>query len=181
MNNFKPTRLFITSFYIASLISFNIFRLIPETIETWTSWVLSLFALFIPEDLLTNGYIWFSLMSVCLIITLLVRQFVIEPLGFYVNGKAAGAKEIIILGLLVFGYFIYSLNTGFTQYSMPEVFNFIRILLGDTFVVSESDTTSNVMSIIPWLWFIGPVAYMYYIFLKSEFSFAKQAKEKKDD
>ena len=178
---FKPTRLLFTSFYVASLISFNIFRLIPGLLETWTTWVLSLLVELVPAQNLSSYVEWWALILVCVTITFLIRNYVIEPLGFYVNGNATNGQELIGLGFLVMGFYIYSFNQFFPSYIMPQTFEFFNILFGESSPVTNDIVVSNTWSIIPWIWYLGPVAYMYYIFVKSEFHYARRAREERRD
>lgn len=172
ITNLRPTRLVITSFYFAAMISFYIFRLIPDLLFTWTSWLVSFAASTFTLDPTNQGIIWWCLLLVCMTITFIIRKFVVQPLGFYVNGNAVNNSELFILALLVLGFYLYSFNTLFPEYVMPQSPAFIRVLLGeqDNFL---SPASSNAWSIVPWIWYAGPVVFMYSIFLKTEFRYAQ--------
>ena len=178
INNMRPTRLLITSFYFAAMISFYIFRLIPEMLFTWTEWLLSFFANTFVADptTLTQGSVWWCLLLVCMSITFIIRKFVVQPLGFYVNGDAVNSSELVILALLVLGFYLYSFNTLFPEYVMPASPAFLRVLLGE----QDNSLTvidSNTWSIVPWIWYAGPVLFMYSIFLRTEFSYARVGRD----
>jgi hypothetical protein len=175
MYKFKPTRLLITSFYFASMISFYIFRLIPDLLFTWTTWFLSFFAQSLSVEVLNEGAVWWCLLLVCMSITFIVRKFVVEPLGFYVNGNATSASELLVLAFLILGFYLYSFNILFPEYMMPDSPEIIRVLLGDN-IGNGNIIDANAWSIVPWIWYLGPVLFMYTMFLKSEFSYAKQAR-----
>lgn len=180
MKTFKPTRLFITSFYVASLVSFYIFRLIPELLFTWTQWAISVFVNVFQFEAIGETSVWWALLLVCMSITFIIRKFVIEPLGFYVNGQASSGAELAILSVLCLGFYFYSFNTLFPEYVMPDTFGFFRTALGDSnnYLSIEG---RNSWAIIPWIWYIGPIGYMFSMYLRSEMSFAKNARESKDD
>ncbi len=180
MRNIKPTRLFITSFYVSSLVSFYIFQLIPDLLFTWTQWILSVFATNIQFEAIGETTVWWALLCVCMAITFMIRKFIIQPLGFYVNGNASSDGELVILSILCLGFYLYSFNTLFPEYTMPATFNLINILLGDSrnfLTVEERD----IWTIVPWIWYIGPIAYMFSMYLRSEMHFAKSARDGKDD
>jgi hypothetical protein len=180
MPKFKPTRLLITSFYIATVVSFYIFQLIVPMLNTWTGWLISVIGNFTGQELVSEGSVWWALLVVCMSITFMIRRFIIEPLGFYVNGNATSMLELATLATLVLGFYLYSFNTLFPDYVMPDAPIFFQIMVGEIENSQQSLLQSNTWSIVPWLWYAGPIGFMYGMFVRSEFSYAKMSREKSD-
>ncbi len=168
MKEFKFSKSLLSAYYVASLVSFFLFQVARGLISQIAAWVLSFLSVILGFKVQTNGPLWLALFGVCLIITLLIRKFIIEKLDLFVKDEFAKSWQIWVFGLLVLGFFIYIINLSFPSQPMPNDWWpkwFIRFLGGyknsypEEFVLSVEE--NNLWSIVPWIWHLGPIAFLY--------------------
>jgi len=156
--NFSLTRRILSSYYIAAVVSIFLFQLIETQIINWADFVSNIFTNLTsnPVDSVTET--WLIFLFSCFIITALIRQFIIEPLGFAVEDTEAPGWETAILAILVFGFFVYHLNLIFTQEAMPLwIPDFIVKAVGGF----KPNTVRTVYNFVPWFWNLGPIIFLY--------------------
>ncbi|NJK71163.1 MAG: hypothetical protein HC932_02805 [Thermales bacterium] len=119
-----------------------------------------------------SGFVFFL---ICFLIVWILRKFIVQPLGFYVNGTASSGFEIILLSFFVLGFFIYSINRLFPEYSMPAVIPgpILKLLGASQTEFFRSTEERNVWSVVPWLWYFGPIAVMYSMFINEKIHSSK--------
>lgn len=167
MQEIKPSKPLFSAYYIASLISFFVFQLqfIENIITTIAGWLISFLAYFTGANLRGNGPLWASLFFTCLFFTFLIKKYIVVPLGFYIKEESAKSWEDWALGFIVLGFYIYLLNIIFSQPMPLWPVWFVRLLGGyrNTYLEDYTRTIEeqNVWSILPWLWHLGPIAFMY--------------------
>ena len=175
MPGIKVNKIILSAFYIATIFSFLFFQLLEPIIINVTAWAIGLVQLAFNVRFAGDGPLWLALVLVCFILTNIIRKLITEPLGFYVNEEGATGGEIVFLTILVAGFFIYILNQIFITVPMPRDWFpewFIRSFDGWREVGGARPTGTNraVWAIVPWIWHIGPIGYLYYIFLKSNYT-----------
>ena len=157
MGEFKLSRGLISTYYIAVLISYPLLSLFQDAIRNIVSWLISVVKVTTGATLQGNESLWFTLVFVCFVITFLIRRYVVEPLGFYINQEVATNVE---LGIML-------LNQVFQQ---PMPLNWpiwiLKLVNGykNTYSVTsvQSIEESNTWIIVPWLWNLGPILFMYF-------------------
>ena len=165
ISEFKLSRGLFSSYYIAGIFSYFLFELTKEWIISLTTWVINV----VETELgykVNNPSTWLFLFFVCFLITFLIRRYIVYPLGFYINEEGAPTWELIVLGCLVFGSYIYLLNQVFDQ-PMPSNWpkQLLKLVDGykNTFSVSQTNQSlveRNTWAIVPWLWTVGPILFM---------------------
>ncbi len=175
MKELKLNRSLLSGYYVSILISFFLFQLIKESIvNLWTTWFISFLAAAFKINATTSGATWLSLVFICFIVVFVIRRFVVEVLNLYSDNESYKPWESGVLLILVAGYFIYVVNKVFSQ-PMPSAWfpDFLVKLLGGNGegieVVALSVEEKNAWTIVPWLWTIGPVAFMYFRTIASKF------------
>lgn len=173
MKDLKLSRSLLSSYYVSAIFSFFLFQLIHDQVIAWTSWVLITLNTAFGWVVSGDGPIWFALFLMCFGITTLIRQLIVMPLGFYNDNESARNWELWVLLLLILGFYIYLLNNVFQSQNMPPELPawFVRLVggtRGSTLLSAQAFQESNTWTIIPWLWNIGPIAFMYYIHLKNK-------------
>jgi hypothetical protein len=167
MKEFKFSKSLLSAYYVATLISFFVFQVAQDLIGRVAAWILSLLSS-LNFKIQTDGPIWLVLFFVCLVITLLIRKFVVEKLDLFAKGEFEKSWQIWFFGMLVLGFFIYILNLSFPSQPMPREWWpkwFIRFLGGyknsypEEYVITVEEV--NLWSIVPWIWHIGPIAFLY--------------------
>jgi hypothetical protein len=168
MKEWKFTKPLLSSYYIAAIFSFFLFQLTKPMVISVTSWVISFLGEFFGIKLIGNGPTWTALFFVCLFFTTIIRRIVVEPLELYVTKEANDLWEVWILGFLVLGFYIYTLNLVFDSTPMPSDWWpewLIRILGGfeNTYITPGLQTVSqrNAWVVIPWIWLLGPIFFLY--------------------
>lgn len=176
MNEFKLNRSLLSGYYVAIMISYFLFKLLKEQIvSVWTIWFLSFLKSVFKINATTNGYTWLSLIFICFIVTFIIRRFVVEVLDLHSSNKEGSDWENTVLAFLIFGFFIYTTNQIFSQPMPREWFPEIIIKLfgGDQNTLGGLATASieerNTWSIVPWIWTIGPLAFMFTRTLAAKF------------
>jgi hypothetical protein len=175
MKELKLTRSLLSGYYISVMISFFLFQLIKEPIvNIWTTWFMSFLKSVFKVDAASRGVAWLSLIFICFVIVFIVRRFVVEVLNLYSDDEKYKPWESGLLALLIFGFYIYVVNQVFDQPMPREWFPDLVIkLLGGTAtgisLVTGSTEDRNLLTIVPWLWTIGPLAFMYVRTITSKF------------
>lgn len=168
MKEFQFGKSLLSAYYVASLISFFIFQVGQDLIGRVASWILSFLSVIIGFRFQTNGPLWLALFLVCFLITFLIRKLIVEKLDLYVKDSFPKAWQTWLFGFFVLGFFIYIINLSFPSQPMPTDWWpkwFIRFLGGyknsypEEFVLSIEE--NNLWSIIPWIWHLGPVTFLY--------------------
>ncbi len=167
MAEFKLSRGLLSAYYIAVLISYPLFRLIKDSINVWVTWLISAIKVSTGATLQGNAPLWLSLFFVCFAITFLIRKFIVQPLGFYINDEGATNVELWVTLFLILGAYIYFINQVFSQPMPTELPVWIMKLVDGykhTFVTTSvtSIEENNTWVIVPWLWNIAPIAFMYF-------------------
>jgi hypothetical protein len=157
LSDFRLCRKTLSSYYIASMFSFYLFGLSKNLVLTWYNWFSSFIANFTEDGLQNNTATWFVFFLSCFSITLLIRHFVIQPLGFFVEEEDAPKWELWILLFLVLGGYIYNLNQIFLQPMPSWLPNFLVSMMGGI----KPDQIISTWNWAPWLWNIGPVVFLF--------------------
>jgi glycerol uptake facilitator-like aquaporin len=127
--------------------------------------------------------VWYSLFIVCFILTIIIMQYVIVPLGLKIDKQSSSSWETLLTFLLVFGFFIFMLNQVFEAVNMPGDWPIwlLRTFGGyDKLNLDLVDNSNrNFWSFIPWIWLLGPILVFYWPVLK-EGAFGGGSSSKKD-
>jgi hypothetical protein len=113
-----------------------------------------------------NSIFWLCFFLTCFVITLLIKKFITDPLGFYIHEEGAPIWQHAILIIVVLGGYIYLLNQAFSQ-PMPTKWmpaEVIKLLDGAKHTYStnyNSVEEANTWAIVPWIWNLGPLIVMY--------------------
>jgi hypothetical protein len=167
MAEFKLSRKLLSAYYIAALISYPLFDLIKESINIWVAWLVSATKVATGASLQGNASLWFALFLVCFAVTFAIRKWIVEPLGFFINEEGANNVELWVTLFLVLGAYIYFINQVFNQ-PMPTEWPIWILKLVDgykhTYTVTsvQSIEENNTWVIVPWLWNVAPIAFMYF-------------------
>ncbi len=157
-DDFSFSRKTLSSYYIASLISILLFRLINGQIIRWSNFVGKMISSAFENPIDSVGESWLVFVFSCFIITLLIRRIIIQPLGMYIKEEDAPGWELLILFILVFGSYLYNLNQIFTQ-PMPTWVPGFLVRLVDGVKVGEAQLIP--WFFVPWLWDLGPILFMF--------------------
>ena len=180
MKELKLTRSLLSGYYVSVMIGFFLFELIREPIVSiWTTWFVSFLKSIFGIDATTTGMSWLALLFVCFVIVFMIRRFIVEVLNLYSNDEDYNEGEKVILLLLILGFFIYVVNSVFRQPMPSGWFPDVVIMLfggqSDTSSVLNSTVEGrNTWTIVPWLWTIGPVAFMYFRTIAAKFKTGEQ-------
>jgi hypothetical protein len=166
MNNFKLNRKVLSSYYVAVLISFFLFQLISPFFADGVVNIAGLLGDWFNGDFRNNGRLWLVLLGSAIVLAVIIRQFIVEPLGLFIDNEESG-WEAFVLTILILGFYIYILNQNFT-YSMPQDWWMptwlIRLLGGyrNTFTpfISQAEYVEP-WFLIKWLWYLGPIGFLY--------------------
>lgn len=157
LSDFRLCRKTLSSYYIASMFSFFLFGLLDNLVLDWHKWLSNFVANFTENGIQSQTAIWLIFFLACFSITLIIRHFIIQPLGFYVEEEGAPNWELTVLLFLVLGGYIYNINQVFGQ-SMPSWLpNFLVSMLGG----AKLEETVAVWDFMPWVWNIGPVLFLF--------------------
>ncbi|MEI6728294.1 MAG: hypothetical protein WCK98_01500 [bacterium] len=165
--DFKLRRKILSTYYIAVVFSYFIFRVIAPFITTWVRESARFLTQNTTFNFIESGRFWLFFLFFCFIITFLIRRFVVEPLGFFIEEEGDDTWwENVIMAILILGLYIYLLNQLFT-FPMPEwTPEWLARLLGgykNTFLAFSSQTEEQLSwPILPWIWYIGPIVFMYF-------------------
>lgn len=176
MKEFKLSRSLLSGYYVAILASFFLFQLLRDLIVTvWTVWFVSVLKALFNIDATSKGPAYISLLLICFLIVFLIRRFVIEVVDLHASNENNTNSENWVLLFLVFGFFIYTVNQVFTQPMPTEWFPevVIKFFGGEAnslINVPATPEDKNTWTIIPWLWTIGPLAFMYVRTIASKFT-----------
>jgi len=173
MKEFKLGRSILSGYYVAVLISFFLFQLLKEPIvSTWTTWFVSALKEVFKIDATSRGPAWLSLVFICFLIVFIIRRFVVEILDLHSSKDNSPAWENVVLGFLILGFFFYTINKVFDQPMPKEWFTdpFIKFLGGQSTDMNNLPITEkNTWTIVPWLWTVGPLVFMYIRTIASTF------------
>ena len=166
-NNFNFNRRTLSSYYVAILISYLFIQLIEPAIRTWTIFLTDFTASSNPPDFFDTGRQWVLFYFICLVILILVRQFIVEPLTLFVDTDEGKGWEAAVLIFILFGFYAYLLNQMF-DYAMPREWwspSWLVRLFGGyraTYLPSISpDIYQEDWWFLPWFWFISPIALIF--------------------
>lgn len=165
-DDFKPSRKTFSSYYIAAIFSFFLFQLISDSVIKWSNWLASVFTTVLKINIQGNSnMLWLIFFLTTFIITLLIRKFIVQPLGFYIHTEGAPIWELIILFFIVLGFDIYLINQVFSQPMPADWFGqpLIYFLDGgqNTYPANSNISIRNAWSFVPWFWNIFPLLFMY--------------------
>lgn len=167
MKNFTMNRRTLSSYYISILIAFFLLTLVKTFYTDWVVTVAENFTVWFNYDWQFGGRIWYIFIFVSVLLVILIRHFIVEPLGFLVDTDEGTGWEAAILLLVLFGFYIYLLNQIFSyamprEWWMPEWL--IRFLGGyrNTFTPAISkELYVESWTLISWFWFIAPLAMIW--------------------
>jgi len=177
----KLNRQVLSSYYVAILISFFIFRPAEPLIYTWAQWLISAIETFSGYIIIGNGPTWLVLFFVSFLITFLIKSIIVDYLGMSVDDSGGKYPELLFTLLLIMGMYIYMMNDVFSAQPMPAEWlpEVLITLLGgynNTYALSLNQAniaSQNTWSILPWLWYVGPIAFIYLRILTSRYAAAK--------
>lgn len=131
-----------------------------------TTWIVSAMNT-LTGTVVANANIWYFLFLTCFIFVFFVKVLVVDPIGFYIIKLNAPWWETVIGSFLILGFMIFMMNQQFAQ-PMPVNWPLPLIHLLDgyknTFLPTEASrslASQNTWTIVPWLWQIGPIAFLY--------------------
>ena len=176
----------LSSYYVAILISFFIFRPAESLVYTWAQWFISAIETFSGYIIAGNGPTWLVLFAVSFFITFLIKNVIVDYLGMSVDDTGGNYGELGFALLLIVGMYIYMMNDVFSAQPMPAEWlpeTLITLLGGynNTYALSlnQADIASqNTWSILPWLWYVGPIAFIYLRILTTRYTEARAEKAK---
>lgn len=168
VEEFQINRKLLSSFYIASLFSFMIFSLMGNIITNWVRQLAVFLGGNFGSDLEVFPKFWLVFLFFCMFITLLLRRFIVKPLGFFNDEDGAPWWDLAIFAFLVMGYYIFMLNQTFS-FAMPtEWFNvwWIRLFGGyQNSFAPNSNIPEEIASgwrFVRWFWYLGPLSWLYF-------------------
>jgi hypothetical protein len=162
---FKITVALLSAYYVSVLLFMVLLKLsfIRDFVATAQIWLASVIKTASNANL--ESWYWVCLVLASFIVVFLIKKFIVEPLGLYVNDESSSGIPVFVLALIVLGCFLYYINTALTQ-PMPAYFpGFLVQLLGgdqNTYVDTNA-AQENVFSIASIIWNIGPIVYLLFI------------------
>lgn len=166
-NDFTFNRRSLSTYYIAILIGYFWLRLLQPYFSQWTLVVAGYFTSWFNSDWQSSGKLWVVFLIISLFLIILIRHFIVEPLGFFVDSEEGKGWESFILSLLLLGFHIYLTNQIFT-YAMPidwwMPIWLIKFLGGyrNTFLPGvDPSIYRETWTWLPWFWYIAPIAVIY--------------------
>lgn len=177
MNLFKTINLFnwkkpeLSEFYLATIFSFFVFQLTEGMVIQIARWFiagLKTTLTYQPSD----DQLWFCLVFVTFVITMLLMIFLVRPMGLRVDKQAETPWELILTFILVFGFFIYVNNNIFRDVALPSSLPQWVIKLFDGWENTYGTASPgqvfdrNFWSVVPWLWILGPMLVFYFPIFK---------------
>jgi hypothetical protein len=179
--NWKKPQL--SEFYLATVFGFFIFQLLKPLIFTIASWSLAavrtVFSLRINEA----DSVWYCLILVCFLLVILLKVYIIRPLGLKIDYNSSGAWETVISFVVIFGFYLYIINKIFLTVPMPKdsPLWLIRVLDAweNNFITNSSVTVyeRNFWAIVPFIWILAPLVIFYYPIIKKGFSSPSSSSE----
>ncbi len=161
---FQFNRSLLTNFYVSTMVSYFLFRLMKETIIQWTRWFVSFVKVVSGATVQSEAGLWFSLLFVCTLISIFI-YYIVFTLDIYSNDTDNQIWDDIVLFFLILGMYVYFVNQVFTSQPMPHIWpKFIINIFGgyeNTFGSIASDE-KTAWSIVPWLWTLGPLIFMFF-------------------
>lgn len=109
---------------------------------------------------------WSTLFLACFLMIFLMKNTLVEPMGFTLPDSYTPPAELVVLMLLVFGSLIFFVNNIFPAQLMPSVTPDIVVKLFGGISESVTRTESEAWSFVPWVWTIGPLIYIYLLHKK---------------
>lgn len=171
MNELSLSRKLLSAYYMSILIFMSIFAFFQGFIMFLTSLLSNIMFSILGIGVEGNDNTWWALCLVSFGIVFAIKQFIVLPLGFYVNEDGAGRWENYFLVFLVLGFLMYNVNLLFPDYPMPRIFpNFLVKLLngfrpGMTTMASDA-LVQNLVG--PLMWTVGPIVTMWIMHLRSK-------------
>jgi hypothetical protein len=165
LSNFQLSRKVLSSYYIAVIFSALLFRRIRPFVIDWSNWLTDITSGLIRASFETVGASWLMFFVSCFILTVVIRQFVVEPLGFFIKDEGAPNWELGIIVFLVLGAYIYNLNLIFGQ-PMPSWLP--DFLVNLVYGIKPGQLTKSSWDFVPWLWDVVPIVFM---FVRSKLNF----------
>ena len=163
--DFQLNRKTLSSYYVSAIISTFFFELVQNWVVRWSNWVTEVIGNITNAPMNSTGALWVSFILACFLITLLIRRFIIAPLGFFIDEEGAPGWETTVLTFLILGFYLYQINQIFSQ-PMP---NWIP-----TFLVRAVGGFKTTVLVAPpwqamaWFWNIGPI---FFMFVRTKFDF----------
>ena len=154
-----------SEFYIATLFAFFLFQLLRGPIQMLATWIKSSLDVLINVNINNTGNQWLFLVGLCVLLTLMIRMLLIEPLGLNIKNESQSGWETFLTAFFVFGFFIYTINLNFTQpmdSKWPDLF--IKLTYGWPNLygnISMKGSEMTFLQIVPWLWIVGPMVCFY--------------------
>ncbi len=164
--DFKLDRKILSSYYISVIFAYFIFLTLGDNITLLANNVSAFLFENFKWDFVSNGRFWYFFVFLCLILVFVLRKFIVEPLGFFVDTDTEPWWETAVFGFLVFGLFLYLFNQAF-GFAMPNNFPIwiIKLFGGYKNTYQPSSSLSEVelsWSFLPYLWYIFPIVFMYW-------------------
>jgi hypothetical protein len=154
----------LSEFYLATLFAYFLSQIAGNFVAGATVWLVSgLQSIF--QASVRDDEVWYFLILVCFFATILIRKYLIQPLGLKIDKQATSTGELMLTFFAVFGFFIYIINFLFRQ-AMPRYWGpFIARVLGgyeSTFGAGQANLSDrNFWSIMPWFWILFPLIIFY--------------------
>jgi hypothetical protein len=158
LSDFRLCRKTLSSYYIASMFSFLFFRLVDNLIIDWSVWLNRILSQLTGNVFQGQNMLWFVFFLACFSITMLIRRFFVQGLGFFTDQEGAPTWELTFLTFLVLGGYIYNLNQIFLQPMPTWIPSFLVGMLNGVKVAGASPPN---WEIIPWLWDITPILFLF--------------------
>lgn len=165
---------FFSSYYISTLIVYFLLqvKVIENILISITYWLATLISVNGYKDIVTDGKIWLLLLVFIVVFTWAMQNFVVQPLGFFVDNENRLTGWMRFLGIiLLFGSQIFLINKISNQpmpvnlIPIPNSWNvfLIRVLGGfeNTFPVKETEVEKMVWQIRDIFWHLGPITFMF--------------------
>jgi hypothetical protein len=168
-NFFNPKKSELSSFYVATLISFFIFNVASQYIVSLSAYIIR-FLDVVGGFRASNGQLWYCLFIVSLVLTVALKSFVVDKLGFGIVQDSKGWETFASFAIIM-GFFVFVINQAFVQ-PMPDSIPLwlVKILGGEksSTLGLRSANEAVVWSIIPWIWTFAPIAVFFYPAIKTK-------------
>jgi len=160
MNELRLTRRLLSAYYIAVVLSIFVFQVpIVKDLLAQIQASVESFILNIMNQTVSTLFSWVSLFIVCFLVVFLIRRFVVEPLGFFMDvDNDLNTIQTIVLTVAILGCLIYNMNLYFGQPMPSEFPKFMFDYLGTK--------QGNADSLPYLLWNLGPMVFMYFTYKK---------------
>jgi hypothetical protein len=146
----------LSSYYITLLAIKPLLEIVSGPLQSLSVLLLDAFSL----NGNSQGSQWWVVAGIVLLLILVFRQFIIQPLGLYVRKEGAPAWELAVLTVMLLGLLCLQINNIFQLPMADWLPNWsLRAVDGAKYSLPNGQ---EIWGWLSFLWYFGPLALLYY-------------------